>query len=46
VRYIAFVTEIPSGFRGVADVRIGGGEILIEERETGKTFSLTSSRTW
>jgi len=46
VHYVAFVTEIPSGYKGVADVRVGGGEIVVTELETGKTISLKSEREW
>ncbi len=45
-RYLAFVTEIPDGYRGVANVESKEGEIRITERETRKTISLKSERPW
>ena len=42
VRYLAFVTEIADGYRGVEDVVARGGQIVITERETGKTIVLRS----
>lgn len=46
VRYLAFVTEIPDGYRGVADVDSKDGKIRITERETGRVISLKSERPW
>ncbi len=45
-RYLAFVTEIPDGYQGVADVETQNGQIRITERETGKIISLKSARVW
>jgi hypothetical protein len=46
VRYVAFLAEIPEGFRGVADLRVKEGNIEIEERETGNVISVKSTREW
>ena len=45
-RYLAFVTEIPDGYQGVANVESKNGQIRIMERETGKIISLKSARAW
>jgi hypothetical protein len=42
--YAFFLAEVPLGYKGVADLRVGEGKILITERETGKTISLKSAR--
>ena len=46
VRYVAFLSEIPDGYHGVENVEVKAGQIVITERETGKTISLKSSKTW
>lgn len=46
VQYVAFVAEIPAGYKGVADVRVEGGKIVVTESETGKSISLKSEREW
>ncbi len=45
-RYVAFVTEIPDGFQGVANLEVKAGAIEITERETGKVLSIKSAREW
>jgi hypothetical protein len=45
-RYLAFVVEIPGGFRGVADLQVKDGAIEISERETGKVIAIKSAREW
>jgi hypothetical protein len=42
--YAFFLAEIPLGYKGVADLKIGDGKILITERETGKTIPVKSAR--
>ncbi len=42
--YAFFLAEIPLGFKGVDDLRVEAGKIVIVERETGKTITLASSR--
>ena len=42
VRYIAFVTPIPSGFEGVADVRLTDDVIEVAHRVTGRITALKS----
>ena len=44
--YVAFVLEIPQNFRGVADVQVLDGEILVIERGTSQRFSLKSEKKW
>jgi hypothetical protein len=44
--YAFFLAEIPPGFKGVADLRQENGQIVIVERETGKTISIKSARRW
>jgi hypothetical protein len=44
--YAFFLAEVPLGYKGVADLRIGDGKITITERETGKTISVKSARTF
>ena len=46
VRYVAFLAEIPEGYKGVADVEVRDGRIQITERETGRMISLNSAREW
>ncbi len=38
--YLFFLAEIPLGFKGVADLRLENGQIVLVERETGKTVSI------
>jgi hypothetical protein len=42
--YIVFLAEIRAGYQGVANVEAKGGEIVVTERETGRTISLKSER--
>lgn len=44
--YVAFLAEIPAGFRGAANVEARDGQIVIEERETGRTIAVRSRRKW
>ncbi len=46
VRYVAFMLEIPEGFKGVADVRVESGRIRVVERGTSRRFELRSEREW
>ncbi len=46
VRYVAFLSEIPTGYRGVENVEVKAGQIVITERETGSVISLKSARQW
>jgi hypothetical protein len=46
VHYVAFLTEIPEGFRGVEDLQVKEGAIEIRERETGKILSVKCAREW
>jgi len=43
VRYLAFLTEIPAGFRGVAAVELRPGAILLTERETARQITIASA---
>jgi hypothetical protein len=45
-RYVAFLTEIPEGFRGVGNLQVNEGAIEITERETGNVLSIKSAREW
>ena len=45
-RYAFFLAEIPVGFKGVADLKVENGRILIVERESGKTIAIKSARSW
>ena len=45
-RYAFFLATIPVGFKGVAGLSMETGRILLTERETGRTISLKSARTW
>lgn len=42
--YAIFMVEIPTGWRGVADVAAGAGKILATEKQTGSTISLKADR--
>lgn len=44
--YVAFLLEIPEGFRGVADVQVLDGEILVVERGTSERLRLKSEKKW
>ncbi len=37
-----FLTEIPIGFQGVADVQTQSGQIVISEQQTGRKFFITA----
>lgn len=41
--YAIFMAEIPSGWRGTADIAAGNGVILITEKETGRTVSVKAA---
>jgi hypothetical protein len=43
-RYAIFLTEIPAGFRGVADLKAGDGEIVLTEKETNKNLRLKAAQ--
>ena len=45
-KYAVFLAEIPPGFKGVAALRTENGQIVIEERETGKKMAIKSGRAW
>jgi hypothetical protein len=45
-RYVAFLAEIPEGFRGVENVEVREGAIEITERGTGSVISIKSARDW
>ncbi len=45
-RYVAFLLEIPDDFRGVADVQVKPGEILVVERGTSQRRTIKSARPW
>jgi len=44
--YAFFLAEIPLGFKGVSDLQTENGRIVIVERETGKTITIKSARSW
>jgi hypothetical protein len=44
--YAFFLAEIPLGFKGVAELRLLEGQLVIVERETGKSISIRSPRPW
>lgn len=39
-RYVVFLAEIPTGFKGVAAIDTGSGRIVITERETGRKIAI------
>lgn len=43
-RYLAFLAEIPPGFRGVADVGVEQGFITVRERQTGRSLRIAAGR--
>ena len=45
-RFAVLLSEIPAGFRGVADLQVEKGRIVIRERENGRTIEVKSSRDW
>ena len=45
-RYLFFLVEIPLGFKGVAGLKTENGQIVITERDSGKTISIKSARAW
>jgi hypothetical protein len=42
-RFLMFYTNVPEGFRGVDDIRLEGGKLIIEDRRSGKKVELASS---
>lgn len=44
VRYLAFLLEVPLNFRGVADLQVRDGRILVVERGTAKRFEIEAGR--
>ena len=46
VRYAVFLAEIPEGYQGVEDVAVRAGQIVITEREAGRSIVLDSSVEW
>ncbi|MFN8446726.1 MAG: hypothetical protein U0175_38390 [Caldilineaceae bacterium] len=40
--YTIFLTEIPIGFQGVADVKTQSGQIVISEQQTGREFFIAA----
>lgn len=45
-KYAVFLAEIPLGFKGVASVLTENGQIVVEERQTGKKTVIKSGRMW
>ncbi|MFN3325675.1 MAG: hypothetical protein ACK5AZ_19440 [Bryobacteraceae bacterium] len=45
-RYLFFLAEIPSGYKGTADVKVEGGKIVIVEQQSERTIAINSSREW
>ncbi|MBI1353085.1 MAG: hypothetical protein GC160_01980 [Acidobacteria bacterium] len=45
-RYVAFLLEIPETFRGVADVQVQDGAIVVVERGTAQRFNVRSGKKW
>jgi hypothetical protein len=43
-RFLFFYTHVPDGFAKIDDVRLSGGQIIIEDRGAGKQVTLTASR--
>jgi len=43
-RYAIFLAEIPAGYRGVADLKAGNGEIVITEKDTNKNLRLKAAQ--
>jgi len=43
-RYLAFLAEIPLGFRGVADLQVQDGYLVLTERQTGRTLRVAAGR--
>lgn len=43
-RFLMFYTRVPEGFRKVDDVRLEGGELVMEDRVNGITVRLAASR--
>ena len=46
VRYIAFLTEIPEDYRGVADVQVENGRLRVLERGGGREIEVRSAQPW
>jgi hypothetical protein len=42
--FLMFYTRTPEGFRTVDDVRLEGGQLTVEDRGSGVTFTLKASR--
>ncbi|MBK9171320.1 MAG: hypothetical protein IPM24_28225 [Bryobacterales bacterium] len=42
-RFLMFYTRVPEGFRGVDDIRLEGGKLIIEDRRSGRKIELASS---
>jgi hypothetical protein len=45
-RYVAFLAEIPEGFRGVENLTVENGSIEITERQTGAVLSIKAAGEW
>ncbi len=43
-RYLAFLAEIPPGFRGVADVEVGEDFLSVREQQTGRILRVAAAR--
>lgn len=43
-RFMMFLTKVPDGFQKVDDVRLEGGQLVIEDKKAGKKVTLASSR--
>jgi len=43
-RFLMFYTEVPEGFLKVDDIRLVNGELIIEDRDSGKTVTLAASQ--
>ena len=44
-KFLMFYTRVPVGFAGVADVRLEGGAIVVEERGQGRRVELKTAQT-
>jgi hypothetical protein len=42
--FLIFYTKTPEGFEKVDDIRLEGGQLIIEDRKADKTISLRASR--
>lgn len=43
-RFLMFLTKVPDGFHKVDDVRLEGGQLIIEDRRAKKTITLKASQ--